>query len=278
MEIQGLKRAVELIRNADAIFIGTGAGMGVGSGLGTFRGKNAGVWAPLERRNMVFPDMSSPRWFTQDPHFAWAFWHWRYTAYTSVTPHEGYTILKKICDQKKYAGFSFTSNIDGHWVASGFSEDRILECHGSLRYMQCHRQCKHDIWAANNEEITQLVPVSDEKMNDPLPKCIHCGNVARPNVLMFGDWEWFDDRCVVQNANESEWLELIAKNNVNIAVIEIGAGVAVPTVRLTCERIARQRDVPLIRINLEETTSNSDRIIFIPMGGLEALLEINKLL
>lgn len=37
-------RAAEAVASADALLITTGAGMGVDSGLGTFRGRNAGVW------------------------------------------------------------------------------------------------------------------------------------------------------------------------------------------------------------------------------------------
>jgi len=59
-----------------------------------------------------------------------------------------------------------------------------------------------------------------------------------------------------------------------MAVIEIGAGTAIPTVRYKCEAVAGDRGVPLIRINLEER-GDPDNIL-IPMGGLEALQEIVK--
>ena len=41
----------------------TGAGMGVDSGLGTFRGRNAGVWPPLKDLGMDFTEMSTPSHF-----------------------------------------------------------------------------------------------------------------------------------------------------------------------------------------------------------------------
>ena len=47
--------------------IGTGAGMGVDSGLGTFRGRNAGVWPPLKAMQIDFTEMSCPQAFEQDP-------------------------------------------------------------------------------------------------------------------------------------------------------------------------------------------------------------------
>jgi NAD-dependent SIR2 family protein deacetylase len=205
---ESIQRAVDVIRNADAVFIGNGAGMGVGSGLGTYRGINAATWPPLARRAMVFHQMSSPGWFSQKPNFAWAFWHWRYTLYTELPPHQGYTILKEICEKKKYGGFSFTTNIDGHWIASGFPEDRIVEIHGSVRYMQCNQQCNATIWPVKPQEITKLVVQSDDHVNDPLPTCINCGGIARPNVLMYSDFDWLSERCESQKKKSKPMVSL----------------------------------------------------------------------
>ena len=41
------KRVAKLYHQADCLLINTGAGMGVASGLGTFRGKNAGIWVSV---------------------------------------------------------------------------------------------------------------------------------------------------------------------------------------------------------------------------------------
>ena len=62
------------MKGADAILIGTGAGMGVESGMATFRGKNAGVWPGLEAVGLAYDEICDPKWFTKDPHLAWAFW------------------------------------------------------------------------------------------------------------------------------------------------------------------------------------------------------------
>jgi len=274
-----LKQAANAIKLADGIFIGSGAGMGVSSGLGTFRGRNAGVWPPLERRGMDFSEMSCPDWFDKNPNFAWAFWNYRYVAYTTAEPHQGYTILKEIADKKRLGGFSFTSNIDGHWIAAGFPEDRVVECHGSVRYMQCHKECSEapcKIWPAPHEEITQLVLANDEHVNNPLPSCIGCKGLSRPNVLMFGDFGWIDERNTVQRINLIHWKKTIKKGD-KIVVVELGAGKAIPTVRYECEKRALEFGAILIRINLDDSDIKSGGIS-IPMGALEALVEIKKLM
>jgi hypothetical protein len=87
-----INKAAELILNCEAILFTSGAGMGVSSGLGTFRGIAAGVWPPLLKHpELDFTDMSNPQWFRKpqgnsDKHntanFGYAFWSYRYTAYT----------------------------------------------------------------------------------------------------------------------------------------------------------------------------------------------------
>ncbi len=39
---------------------------------------------------------------------------------------------------------------------------------------------------------TSQVTVDEEvfEAREPLPRCIRCGEMARPNILMFGDWSW----------------------------------------------------------------------------------------
>src|ERR1700722_5620242 len=100
-----INKAAELILNCNAILFTSGAGMGVSSGLGTFRGIAAGVWPPLLKHpELDFTDMSNPQWFgkpqgNSDKHdtanFGYAFWAFRYDAYTSAAPHVGYSIAKQ---------------------------------------------------------------------------------------------------------------------------------------------------------------------------------------
>ena len=70
---------------------------------------------------------------------------------------------------------------------------------------------------------------------NPLPRCGECGGLARPNVLMFGDWGWIQNDF--QDHNYATFLKGLAKQKAKPLVIEIGAGKAVPTVRYESERV-----------------------------------------
>jgi hypothetical protein len=84
----------------------------------------------------------------------------------------------------------------------------------------------------------------------PLPACPACGRLARPNVLMFGDWGWQPQRGQEQALRLRDWLEAIGGGE--LAVVECGAGTAVPSVRRMSERLLSRPRTRLVRINPSE--------------------------
>jgi hypothetical protein len=63
-----------------------------------------------------------------------------------------------------------------------------------------------------------------------LPRCGATGAAARPNVLMFGDGEVNCGRIKEQQARFRAWADALPRG-ARLAVVEIGAGTAVPTIR-----------------------------------------------
>jgi hypothetical protein len=85
---------------------------------------------------------------------------------------------------------------------------------------------------------------------------------------MFEDYSWEYARTDAQRQRLVKWMDNLEKDGAKLAIVEIGAGTAVPTVRNTSEQIAKRFLVPLIRINPRESF-NAD--IELPMGAAEAL-------
>src|SRR5262249_24913953 len=84
-----LARAAEVIRQANALLIGAGAGMGVDSGLPCFRG-NEGFWKaypPFRKLGLSFVDLAQPHWFHAKAHQAWGFYGHRRNLYRRTAPH-----------------------------------------------------------------------------------------------------------------------------------------------------------------------------------------------
>jgi hypothetical protein len=96
-----------------------------------------------------------------------------------------------------------------------------------------------------------------------------------PNILMFGDWGWDSSRSDAQGHRLTAWLR--APGPARLAIVEIGAGQAVPTVRMTCEDLAHRYDGTLIRINPREPDVPPGHLA-LPMGALAALRAIDGLL
>lgn len=261
---QDIERATAVIRDADALLITAGAGMGVDSGLPDFRG-TAGFWKAypaVARLGLRFEEMAQPGWFEQSPGLAWAFYGHRLNLYRATTPHAGFQQLLEAGARKPHGYFVFTSNVDGHFQKAGFSPERIVECHGSLHHFQCCQPCGDDIWDAVDEVVTILDDVFQAL--PPLPACAHCRALARPNVLMFGDGAWNPGRTEAQDVGLQSWLRGLRQAKAKVAVVEIGAGTAIPTIRQLSESVAIDLDAALIRINPREAE--------VPRGELGLLL------
>jgi NAD-dependent SIR2 family protein deacetylase len=242
-------RAAEAIAAADALLITAGAGMGVDSGLPDFRGPE-GFWNayPAYRHfGLRFADVANPRWFAQDPALAWGFYGHRLHLYRATSCHAGFEILRAWAAASRAGARVFRSNVDGHFQRAGFLSEQVTEVHGSIHHLQCTGDCP-GVWSA--EGVNVAVSPDTFRAAEPLPRCPTCGALARPNILMFGDGGWRDERTEQQLADLHRWLRTVGGRR--LAVIECGAGSTIPTVRDFSERVAVRLGGTLIRINLRE--------------------------
>jgi NAD-dependent SIR2 family protein deacetylase len=269
---RAIARAAQFIADADAIIIAAGAGMGVDSGLPDFRG-NAGFWKAypaLAAAQINFTSIASPAAFHENVNRAWAFYGHRLALYRNTLPHTGFHLLRDWGEQKAFGYQVFTSNVDGQFERAGFARDSIYECHGSIHHLQCLDNCCNAIWPASD-----FAPQVDEAqcrlLNEP-PTCPFCGGYARPNILMFGDWGWIDERSNAQEMRQSTWLAQVRQP----VVIELGAGVDIATVRYFSQTIVDHYNGHLIRINPREAQVDSSRAIGIASGALKALQAIHQ--
>ena len=266
MTKQNIARAHDALAAADKLLIIAGAGMSVNSGLPDFRG-SAGLWAhypALASGNLHFEEIANPATFKSHPRMAWGFYEHRRHLYRQTEPHQGYSWLKEFGLGMAGGAFVYTTNVDGHFLKSGFQEEQIYEVHGSIHHWQCLHDCSSDIWDAPQ----QLLPFDAASclLEGDLPSCPYCARIARPNILMFSDRTWQERRSQRQAVAYQNWLNKAGK----LAIVEIGAGTDIPTCRWESERQEGQ----LIRINPREATCSNDNGISIPLGGLEALAKI----
>jgi NAD-dependent SIR2 family protein deacetylase len=263
--------AAAVVREADLLVITAGAGMGVDSGLPDFRG-DRGFWNayPMyERLGLSFVEAANPVHFENDPLFGWGFYGHRTNLYRATVPHAGFGLLRDWIARFGLPWFVVTSNVDGQFQKAGFADDRIMEVHGSIHHLQCTGPCSEAIWD-NDEEI----PVDLSTMRaGHLPLCPRCGAVARPNILMFGDWSWLSVRTRRQERRFDEFVT--DHRGQRLTVVEMGAGTAIPTIRHLSEQLGRYGTV--IRINPREGQISPPHIS-LPCGAREGLVGIDALL
>ncbi|WP_410605054.1 SIR2 family NAD-dependent protein deacylase [Amycolatopsis sp. lyj-90] len=266
-----LERAAELIDGAGALLVCAGAGMGVDSGLPDFRG-DEGFWKaypPYERLGISFVELADPRHFAEDPELAWGFYGHRLALYRATVPHEGFRLLLSWGSRKPGGVRAFTSNVDGQFQKAGYRH--VAEAHGSIHHLQCLSRCTTEIWPSDDVEV----PVDEDTMRalDPLPSCPRCGGLARPNILMFGDYDWLGQRGQAQLDELTAW----RRAHRDLVVVELGAGQAVPTVRRYSE-LASAATGALVRINPREPQIRHDRGVSLASNGLETLKALDALL
>jgi NAD-dependent SIR2 family protein deacetylase len=272
------------LAQADAVLIGSGAGMGVDSGLATFRGSRAGVWPMLEAAGLSYEDICNAKWFVDDPRLAWSFWNFCINAYKGTKPHQGYDFAREIANRAILGAFAFTSNIDGHWLESGWDSNCLVEVHGSVKWMQCS-QCSHPEWETSADLSLQLQEdVETHRLQGELPTCPSCGAVARPCVQMFGKDSCFSKRRRRQQVTRyDDWLKKLEsrsdKGSIRLVCLEIGCGTTVPTVRKELTDVLKRfPGARLIRLNPENYSIERDLqdiAVPLPLLGMATLKRLS---
>lgn len=259
-----LQTAAAWLRAADGVLITAGAGMGIDSGLPDFRGPGGfwSVYPALGRARIAFESIANPAAFERDPRLAWGFYGHRLALYRQTEPHAGFRTLLDIAADKAQGAWVFTSNVDGQFQKAGFAAERVCEIHGSIHHLQCAADCRQALWPATDFEPE--IDSDNCRLTNDLPHCPHCGALARPNILMFGDCGWQDRRTALQFQRLQHWLAGLERP----VCIEIGAGTHIPTVRHFSETHGGR----LIRINPSEPEiPDPDSGIGLPWGGLAGL-------
>jgi NAD-dependent SIR2 family protein deacetylase len=274
LDADSLTRAAELITQADALIVAAGAGMGVDSGLPDFRGRE-GFWKAypvLGREQVDFYSIACPDAFHADLWRAWGFYGHRLQLYRATQPHAGFDILKRWGQARARGLGVFTSNVDGHFQKAGFAADSVHECHGSIAHLQCMAPCCNAIWPADGF-LPEVDAAQCLLLNAP-PLCPHCGGLARPNILMFHDSGWLEERTEEQVARQEKWLASVRRP----VVVELGAGTAIPSVRHFSQRILREFGGRLVRINPREWDVPTPLYLGIATGAAHALSEIDRVM
>jgi NAD-dependent SIR2 family protein deacetylase len=273
---QSIKEAKKLINQADSILLIVGAGMSVESGIPTYRGNN-GLWEReivINNKAYAYDEISSLKMWKEFPELAWGFKAKFYSTLNECIPHDGYyNLLRRIKEKFGDNYFVCTSNIDGFFKKSDFDPEKIYEMHGTMDLFQCmDKNCNQ----RNGIQLLDNIPEFDKNMIvKKLPKCKYCDNILRPNVSMFGDFDFYN---VPYKYQRNKLEKFIDKSN-NMIIVEIGCGINPHSLRMENGKMLSgewkmpklKENIPFIRINPNDPGNPQ---VYIPMGAIKGIKSI----
>lgn len=275
-----IERASALIREADAILIGAGAGISTAAGLAYSGERFTDNFSEFIEKygTMYMTDMYAAGFYpfpTQEA--KWGYWSKHSMLNRFLPPALPlYTCLYETVKEKAY--FVLTTNVDHQFQKAGFSEERIFATQGDYGNIQCEKGCHPKVYDAED-----LFRQMDQARHDCLipshmvPKCPVCGG----NMAMHL-------RCDQYFVEDESWHEaagrysdfLMESNGKTVVLLELGVGFNTPTIiRFPFEKMVREnQNLSLIRLNMNEAfvpESFGSRAIGIDGDMAKAISDLN---
>lgn len=277
---QQIRDAAKMIRNAEYVLIGAGAGMSTAAGAqygGKFFEENFGEFQKKYGKGRYMQDMYYAGFYPfPDEESYWGYWSKQALLAgitLDVTPlHK--LLLDALSDKKV---FVLSTNADGQFAKAGLPSEKIFCTQGDYFHIQCGRGC-HD----KTYDAVELFHQMDQARRDCkipayiVPKCPVCGGPMDMNLrkdhFFVQDDAWYE-------AEERFSDYLSEAMDKNLVLLELGVGFNTPTIiRFPFEKLVREHDnISLIRLNLEQAVvpeSFGSRAIGIQADMAESIKDI----
>lgn len=229
------------IRAAARLTILTGAGVSAASGVPTFRGP-AGLWKQYRPE-----DLATPEAFRRDPHLVWEWYAWRRDKIAGCRPNAAHDVIARWSQRPGCT--VLTQNVDDLHVRAGTRN--LVRLHGSIWEQTCWNACRDGAVAWRDERLP---------LPEVPPRCVHCGSLARPAIVWFGEALRPDDIGAAMAATTCDVFLTVGTSSV-----------VYPAAGLVHE--ARSRGAFTAEINLEATGASS-RVDVALHGGAEVVLPL----
>ena len=213
------------IKGARRLTILTGAGVSAASGVPTFRGQD-GLWRRYRAEDLATPDA-----FARDPGTVWEWYTWRRELIAACRPNAAHDV---IAAWSRDTGCRvITQNVDDLHLRAGTRD--LVRMHGSIWELSCWRRC-----------AAGMTPWRDDRVPmAPLPPaCPHCGHLARPAVVWFGESLRAEDLDAAVRATDCDVFLTVGSSSLVYPAAGLVHG-------------ARQHGAFTAEINLEETDASA---------------------
>lgn len=275
MDIEkNLQTVNELIKNADAVLVGAGAGMSIPAGIDlTNKEAFAKAYPAMLQYGFTYGYQLLGYPYPDDK-LRWGYLSNSLMDSARLGEDETYQNLKKLLEDKEH--FILTTNVDRLFYKNGFDADKIYTPQGDSFLFQCKLPCTDETWDALPllEEMEKHIDKKTQFLTDDkyVPRCPHCGGAVYMNVRS-GNF-YLHKNYDKQREKMNQWLETYSEKN--LVLLEIGVGFNTPgVIRMPFDDWSRNENITLIRINPDEFDVPKDGVS-LPLGAYEAFKKLTE--
>lgn len=238
----GIEKLSNVIKEAEAVIIGAGAGLSTSAGF-VYDGERFERYFKDFSEKYHFNDMYSGGFYPYEtPEEKWAFWsRFVYINRYMKIPKPVYEKLLDLVKDKDY--FVITTNVDHCFQKTGFDKQRLFYTQGDYGLFQCSKPC-HNKTYNNEETIRKMVlsqgyaiakdgtlvengPIQMRVPSELIPFCPVCGEPMAMN-LRADDTFVQDEGWEVAAGRYSDYLQ--AHRNKKILFLDAGTGFNTPII------------------------------------------------
>jgi NAD-dependent deacetylase len=236
---------VDRLRHARRVTVLTGAGVSAASGIPTFRGAG-GLW-----RNFRASDLATADAFARDPETVWQWYAWRREEIARAQPNAAHAVLAR-WTQRHEGWRVITQNVDDLHLRAGTRG--LVRMHGSIWELACWARCGGTPARWRDEAVP---------LREMPPRCPHCGALARPGVVWFGEAL---DPAVLREAESLTQCDVFIAAGTSAQVYPAAGFVP----------IAAERGAFVVEMNIESTAASADVDLVVTAPVEQALADVDR--
>lgn len=247
-----IRSAAAMIRQADYVLLGAGAGMSAAAGAeygGAFFEENFAEFQKAYGKGPYMQDMYSAGFYPYpDEESRWGYWsHMALIAGIDLDVTPLHRTLLEALDGKKL--FLLSTNVDGQFEKAGLSPALIFATQGSYRKIQCKRGCHPKTYDA--EALFRSMDRARQDARIPtelVPRCPVCGGAMAMNLRSDNHFVQDEDWYAAEDRFSRFLSECVQGKTV---LLELGVGFNTPTIiRFPFEKLTREHEnIRLIRLS-----------------------------
>ena len=189
-----IKRIADLLEKSSHTVVLTGAGVSTESGIPDFRSPVDGLWT------VVDPELFTIQGFKAHPAAFYRAGAPFFRQIERAKPNPTHTGLAEL-EKRGLIRAIITQNVDGLHQKGG--SKRVLEIHGTLSSASC-------IHCDRQVPIEEVLEDVEEGVLPPL--CSECGEVMKPDVVLFGEQLTADYGRALEEARQADLIMVVGSS------------------------------------------------------------------